>query len=228
MNINLLTTITTAFSKFVGVIKKNGVAVTTYGVLLLIVLYSVVVNPINIEKILNEREIDDKKQHVESVEKRLMADQLVPPILENIRLKFGLDRVCLLEMHNSTQNINHVSFLYMSLTYEQYDFANDSIMSVADSYQSQRTSEYYDVFETMDKQGYVYIEDLENYDGKLGNKLCRKMLANGAKSVFIVPLTKDGRIDAMLVLTSRTKTMDIKHIGANMSTYVEKLRTLIA
>lgn len=228
MNINLLTTITTAFSKFVGVIKKNGVAVTTYGVLLLIVLYSVVVNPINIEKILNEREIDDKKQHVESVEKRLMADQLVPPILENIRLRFGLDRVCLLEMHNSTQNINHVSFLYMSLTYEQYDFANDSIMSVADSYQSQRTSEYYDVFETMDKQGYVYIEDLENYDGKLGNKLCRKMLANGAKSVFIVPLTKDGRIDAMLVLTSRTKTMDIKHIGANMSTYVEKLRTLIA
>lgn len=228
MNINLLTTITTAFSKFVGVIKKNGVAVTTYGVLLLIVLYSVVVNPINIEKILNEREIDDKKQHVESVEKRLMADQLVPPILENIRLKFGLDRVCLLEMHNSTQNINHVSFLYMSLTYEQYDFANDSIMSVADSYQSQRTSEYYDVFETMDKQGYVYIEDLENYDGKLGNKLCRKMLANGAKSVFIVPLTKDGRIDAMLVLTSRTKTMDIKHIGANISTYVEKLRTLIA
>lgn len=228
MNVNLLTTITTAFSKFVGVIKKNGVAVTTYGVLLLIVLYSVVVNPINIEKILNEREIDDKKQHVESVEKRLMADQLVPPILENIRLKFGLDRVCLLEMHNSTQNINHVSFLYMSLTYEQYDFANDSIMSVADSYQSQRTSEYYDVFETMYKQGYVYIEDLENYNGKLGNKLCRKMLANGAKSVFIVPLTKDGRIDAMLVLTSRTKTMDIKHIGANISTYVEKLRTLIA
>lgn len=228
MNINLLTTITTAFSKFVGVIKKNGVAVTTYGVLLLIVLYSVIVNPINIEKILNEREIDDKKQHVESVEKRLMADQLVPPILENIRLRFGLDRVCLLEMHNSTQNINHVSFLYMSLTYEQYDFANDSIMSVADSYQSQRTSEYYDVFETMYKQGYVYIEDLENYDGRLGMKLCKKMLANGAKSVFIVPLTKDGRIDAMLVLTSRTKTMDIKHIGANISTYVEKLRTLIA
>ena len=228
MNVNLLTTITTAFSKFVGVIKKNGVAVTTYGVLLLIVLYSVIINPINFEKILNEREIYDKKQHVESVEKRLMADQLVPPILENIRLKFGLDRVCLLEMHNSTQNINHVSFLYMSLTYEQYDFANDSIMSVADSYQSQRTSEYYDVFETMYKQGYVYIEDLENYNGKLGNKLCRKMLANGAKSVFIVPLTKDGRIDAMLVLTSRTKTMDIKHIGANISTYVEKLRTLIA
>lgn len=228
MNINLLTTITTAFSKFVGVIKKNGVAVTTYGVLLLIVLYSVVVNPINIEKILNQREIDDKKQHVESVEKRLMADQLVPPILENIRLRFGLDRVCLLEMHNSTQNINHVSFLYMSLTYEQYDFANDSIMSVADSYQSQRTSEYYDVFETMDKQGYVYIEDLENYNGRLGNKLCRKMLANGARSVFIVPLTKNGRIDAMLVLTSRTKTMDIKHIGANISTYVEKLKTLVA
>lgn len=223
----MFSTFTNAFNKFVGIIKKNGIAVSTYCALLIIMVYSVIINPINFEKILNQRLANDTEQHVVSVEKRLMADQLVPPILENIRLKFGLDRVCLLEMHNSTQNINHVSFLYMSLTYEQYDFTNDSIISVADSYQNQRTSEYYDIFETMEKQGYVYIEDLENYNGRLGMKLCKRMVANGAKSVFIVPLTKDGRIDAMLVLTSRTKSMDIKHIGANISTYVEKLRTLV-
>ena len=131
----MFSTFTNAFNKFVGIIKKNGIAVSTYCALLIIMVYSVIINPINFEKILNQRLANDTEQHVVSVEKRLMADQLVPPILENIRLKFGLDRVCLLEMHNSTQNINHVSFLYMSLTYEQYDFTNDSIISVADSYQ---------------------------------------------------------------------------------------------
>lgn len=226
-NKTLLGTLASAFSKFVGVVKRNGVAVSTYCTLLIIIIYSVIINPLNLEHIIDKLHKNDIQEHSASIDKRLLADQLIPPILENIRLKYGLDRVCLMEMHNSTENINKVSFLYMSLVYEQYDFMNDSIMPIADYYQKQRTSEYYDIFNEMDKRGYLYIEDAKNYNGTLGARLCKKIVHNGSNSIMVIPLTKNGRIDAMLVLTSRKKSMDIKDIGGNILTYVEKLKALI-
>lgn len=226
-NKTLLGSLASAFSKFVGVVKRNGVAVSTYCTLLIIIIYSVIINPLNLEHIISNMQKNDIQAHKESVDKRLLADQLIPPILENIRLKYNLDRVCLMEMHNSTENINKVSFLYMSMIYEQYDFTNDSIMSISDYYQKQRTSEYYDIFNEIDKNGFVYIEDMENYNGNLAARLCRKIVHNGSKSMFIVPLTKNGRIDAMLVLTSRKSTMNTQEIGGHISGYIEKLKTLI-
>ena len=219
--------ITTAFSKFVGVVKRNGVAISTYCTLLLIIIYSIIINPINLEHIIETLQKNNIQEHSKSIDKRLLADQLVPPILENIRLKYGLDRVCLMEMHNSTESINRVSFLYMSLVYEQYDFTNDSIMPISDYYQKQRTSEYYDILNEIDKKGYLYIEDIKNYKGITGARLCKKLLHNGSNSIFIVPLTKNNRIDAMLVLTSRKNSMNIKDIGGHISTDIEKLKTLI-
>ena len=223
----ILETIALAFSKFVGAVKRNGVAVSTYCTLLIIIIYSVIINPINLEHVIETLQKNDRQEHFASIDKRLLADQLVPPILENIRLRYGIDRVCLMEMHNSTESINKVSFLYMSLVYEQYDFTNDSIMPISDYYQKQRTSEYYDIFNEIDKKGYLYIEDIKNYKGITGARLCKKLLHNGSNSIFIVPLTKNNRIDAMLVMTSRKKSMDIKEIGGHISTDIEKLKTLI-
>lgn len=226
-NKTILGTLASAFSKFVGVVKRNGVAVSTYCTLLIIIIYSVIINPLNLEHIIDKLHKDDVKEHSASIDKRLLADQLIPPILENIRLRYGLDRVCLMEMHNSTENINRVSFLYMSLVYEQYDFTNDSIMPIADYYQRQRTSEYYGIFNEIDKKGYVYIEDAKNYNGTVGARLCKKIVHNGSNSIFIVPLTKNSRIDAMLVLTSRKKCMNIQDIGAHISTDIDKITSLI-
>lgn len=223
----IIGTITTAFSKFVGVVKRNGVAISTYCTLLLIIIYSIIINPINLEHIIETLQKNDIKEHSKSIDKRLLADQLVPPILENIRLKYGLDRVCLMEMHNSTESINRVSFLYMSLVYEQYDFTNDSIMSVSDSYQQQRTSEYYEIFSEIAKQGYLYIGNIKNYNGSVASRLTKKLIHNGSNSIFIIPLTKNNRIDAMLVMTSRKPSIDIKTIGSHIFIDVEKLKTLI-
>ena len=226
-NKTLLGSLASAFSKFVGVVKRNGVAVSTYCTLLIIIIYSVIINPINLEHVIETLQKNDRQEHFASIDKRLLADQMIPPILENIRLRYGIDRVCLMEMHNSTESINKVSFLYMSLVYEQYDFTNDSIMPISDYYQKQRTSEYYDIFNEIDKKGYLYIEDIKNYKGITGARLCKKLLHNGSNSIFIVPLTKNNRIDAMLVLTSRKNSMDIKDIGGHISTDIEKLKTLI-
>ena len=79
----------------------------------------------------------------------------------------------------------------------------------------------------MDKNGYLYIENIKEYKGTVGARLCKKLVHNGSNSIFAIPLTKNGRIDAMLVLTSRESTMDIKDIGGRISTDIEKLKALI-
>lgn len=223
----IMESITAAFSKFVGAVKRNGVLISTYCCLLLIFLYSVIINPINIENVLKNIQKNNDAAHTASVDKRLLADQLIPPIIENMRMKFGVDRVCILELHNSTENINKVSFLYMSVVYEDFDFSNDSIDFIGDSYQKQRTSEYYTIFNELDKNGYIYLSNLDKYEGQSNAKLIRKVRKNGVKSMFLVPLLNKGRIDGIIVLTSMKPTMNITEIGKEMSPYVEKIKTLI-
>lgn len=223
----IMESITSAFSKFVGAVKRNGVLISTYCCLLLIFLYSVIINPINIENVLENIQRNNDAAHTASVDKRLLADQLIPPIIENMRMKFGVDRVCILELHNSTENINKVSFLYMSVVYEDFDFSNDSIDFIGDSYQKQRTSEYYTIFNELDKNGYIYLSNLDEYEGQANAKLIRKVRKNGVKSMFLVPLLNKGRIDGIIVLTSMQPTMNVIEIGKEMSPYVDKIKTLI-
>ena len=223
----IIDSLANGFSKIIRVVKKNGVVVSTYCVLLFIILYSVVINPINVENVIKEIKINDGKAHTESIDKRLLADQMIKPIIENIRLKYNLDRVCILETHNSTENLSDISFLYMSLTYEDYNDNDSTMYPIGDEYQRQRTGDYYDIFKELKQNGFVYISDLQNYKGDLGRRLSKKLIKNGANSVFIVPILQEGRIKVMIVMTSKEKEIDIKNIGKNISTYVEKIRNLV-
>lgn len=223
----ILETIALAFSKFVGAVKRNGIAISTYCCLLLIFLYSVIINPINIENVINTMQKNSEVAHTASVDKRLLADQLIPPILENIRYKYNVDRVCILELHNSTENINKVSFLYMSVVYENFDYSNDSIDFISDSYQKQRTSEYYEIFNELDEKGFMYFENLTEYQGDVNARLIRKVIKNGAQSMLLVPLINKGRIDGIIVLTSRKPSMDAQTITKSIDGDVEKIKTLI-
>ena len=223
----IVETIGSMFSRFVGVLKKYGVLLSTWAVLLFVILYSVIINPFDMNKMISAMEKDRNTQHQESIDKRLIADQTVPAILKSLRLENGLTRVCLMEMHNSTENINNVSFLYMSMVYEDFDFQNDSIMSVSDFYQQQRTSDYTDVFNVMKTKGYVYLEDLDNYKDEFCIRMVRKVRHNGVKSIMLVPLFNGSRIDGILVMTSFNKTMDVKKIGSGLYKPVESIKSLI-
>ena len=164
-------------------------------------------------------------QHNENVEKRLMADQLIPTILENIRLKYNLDRVSLLEMHNSTQNMNGVSFLYLSMIYEE---VADSVDYITDAYQYQRTGNFYEVFTEMKRDGYVILNDMDNVKDPKYSRITKRMIKNGTHSAMFIPITNtNGRIDAVLVLSSSKGIIDSKEIGAGIAIPVEEIKKLI-
>lgn len=221
----LITAMSGAFAKITGAVKRNGVLISTWAVLLFIVLYTCIINPLDINKILNERNTIKENQHRENVEKRLLCDQMIPTILENVRIKFDLDRVCLLEMHNSTQNMNNVSFLYFSMIYEE---VSDSVDYVMDNYQYQRTGNFTEMFNAMKKCGYVIMNDMDNVKDPKYSRITKRMIKNGTHSAMFIPIFNENmRIDAILVLSSSKDTIDSKEIGAGIAIPVEEIKKLI-
>lgn len=213
-----------AFSKVVGAVKRNGVLISTWAVLLFIILYTLIVNPININELIKEKHNQMEAEHNENVDKRLLADQLMPTILENIRLKYNLERVSLLEMHNSTQNMNGVSFLYLSMIYEE---VADSLDYITDAYQYQRTGNFYELFNEMRKDGYVILNNMEKQDPKY-SRITKRMIKNGTHSAMFIPIfNQNMRIDAVLVLSSSKDIINSKEIGAGISKPVEEIKKLI-
>lgn len=213
-----------AFSKVVGAVKKNGVLISTWAVLLFIILYTFIINPININELIKEKHNQMEVEHNENVNKRLLADQLMPTILENIRLKYGLDRVSLIEMHNSTKNMNGVSFLYLSMIYEEI---SDSTDYITDAYQYQRTGNFYELFNEMRKNGYVILNNMEKSDPKY-SRITKRMVKNGTHSAMFIPIfNQNMRIDAILVLSSSKDIINSKEIGAGISKPIEEIKKLI-
>lgn len=215
------------FGKFIASVKKHGMLYSTWAVILFILLYNFIINPLNINEIVEKMAEKQKTEHSESVNKRLLADELIPEILDKLRIKYNLTRVCLFEMHNNTSSINDISFLYLSMVYESFDTHNDNIDNVGDQYQHQRTSEYSEVIKELSRKGYLYIPNLkECTDGRF-YRLAKKMTANGANSVFFYPLYTGKRLDAMLVFSSTENEIAYQDIIMGINKSVAKIKNLI-
>lgn len=225
--VDIITKIMDGFSKFVGAIKRNGAMYSLWSVILFILLYTFIINPLNVNDIISQVASKQDKEHTTSVDKRLLADELIPEILDKFRFKYGIDRVCLLEMHNSTSNINDVSFLYMSMTYESVDAFNDSINYVSDQYQQQRTSEYSTIIKELARRGHLYLSNIDECKDARFVRLTRKMTANGTKSILFYPLYNGRRLDAMLLFSSSKDNFDYKDVLMNINKPVSKIKSLI-
>lgn len=214
-----------AFAKVVSAVKGNGALISAWAVLLFIILYTFIINPINVNELIKEKHDQMEAQHNENVDKRLLADQLIPTILENIRIKYNLDRVSLLEMHNSTQNINGVSFLYLSMIYEE---VADSVDYITDAYQYQRTGNFYEMFTEMKKDGYVIINDMEHCEDIRFKRITKRMVKNGTHSAMFMPIfNQNMRIDGVLVFSSASDTINSKEIWSGISKPIEEIKKLI-
>ena len=214
-----------AFTKVVSAVKRNGALISAWSVLLFIILYNFIIYPLNINELINEKHIQMEAQHNENVEKRLLADQMIPTILENIRIKYNLERVSLLEMHNSTQNINGVSFLYLSMIYEE---VADSVDYITDSYQYQRTGNFYEMFTDMKKNGCVILNNMDSIKDPKYSRIMKRMVKNGTHSAMFMPIfNQNMRIDAVLVLSSARDTINSKEIGTGISKPIEEIKKLI-
>lgn len=224
---NILQILIDGFNKLVSTVKHNGALTSLWAVVIFISLYTVVINPINVNEIIMQTNKQKDIEHSESVNKRLIADEVMGDILDKLRIKYGVERVCLLEMHNSTSSINELSFLFFSLTYESVDAFNDSIPLISDQYQQTRTSEYSYVLKECARKGHLYFNVEDAKKDVRFVRMARKLEINGTKSIMFFPLFNGKRLDALLVFSSTKDNFDYKSILMNSNKSTAKIKSLI-
>lgn len=215
------------FNKLVSTVKNNGALTSLWAVIIFISLYTLVINPINVNEIIMQTNKQKDIEHSESVNKRLIADEVMIDILDKLRLRYDVDRVSLLEMHNSTSNINEVSFLYMSMTYESVDAFNDSIQYVSDQYQQTRTSEYSQIIKECARKGHLYFNVEDAKKDVRFVRMAKKLEINGTSSILFYPLFNGKRLDGMLVFSSTKDNFNYQDILMNVNKSAAKIKSLI-
>lgn len=227
MKFNPLQILIDGFNKLVTTVKHNGALTSLWTVIMFIILYTFIINPIDVNSIAEQISKKEKIEHDSSVEKRLLADEVIPEILDKLRLRYNLERVCLVEAHNSTSNLSSISFLYFSMVYESINQFNDSIDYVSEYYQQTRTSEYSSVLKDVNRKGYCYIDNLTKYEDGVHLKLVKKVRNNGTNSILFFPIFDDKRIIALLVFSSVNNSFDYKDILMHINSSASRIKSLI-
>ena len=217
----LLTSLSTAFNKFVLTFKKNGLLYTTIILLLFILTFTLIINPIRIDSIIEEQiekhydktKDEEQKQKSENDVKRIKADEIITPLLEDIQGKFQLDRVILFESHNNTENIAHCPFLFYSATYEVIDCDDYAIDYISDSFQRQYTNNFLcnEVMTMLKHKDYLYYDNLQNYN-RNKSRLLIKLKRFDVKNAMLIPIcSKEGQV-IMLIVVCNSEIIDCESV----------------
>lgn len=220
--------IVNAFDGFVSTFKKHGLLAVTFILVLFLLFYSFILHPINInEVVMKALEKNDQikiEQQQKSIEQRLEADKLIMDVMENLVSDYGVERVMLFEMHNSTQNLSGVEFLYMSCSYEVLDPNNGEVEYISDNFQKQYLTNFIgrDGFSQLKHKEYLYYPNLAEYHRNT-YRFINKMKKFDAKSVMLIPFCSEGRPLLVMVIASHNPTMDAESIY----NYVKKFKSSI-
>lgn len=232
----LLTSLSTAFSKFVLTFKRNGLLYTTIILLLFILTFTLIINPIRIDSIVEEQiekhydktKDEEQKQKSENDVKRIKADEIITPLLEDIQSKFKLDRVILFESHNNTENIAHCPFLFFSATYEVINTDDYDVDYISDSFQRQYTNNFLcnEVMTMLRHKDYLYYDSLQNYN-RNKSRLLIKLKKYGIRNVMIIPIRDSKGQVIMLTVVCNNEKIDcddiFKYIKPSISQITQSL-----
>lgn len=193
----IVTAVITAFNKFISIFKNNGIIYSLVLMLIFILFHTLIVNPIRLDNLLEQRlqhqwekekkEEVEKKQ--ENEDKRLKADELITPIMEELQAKYNLDRVILFEAHNNSTNIANLPFLFYSASYEVINIDDYDTDYISDSFQRQYTTNFLgnENFVMLQHKDYLYFNNLKNYK-RNKSRLLVKMKRLSIDNVMLIPI----------------------------------------
>ena len=190
------------FIQIAEAINKYGKGTVAFSVIILFLVLNLIINPINLEKILDKWNTKTEMEHKLGLKKRQNADILIPSILNNLLLKTNADRVMLLEFHNSGMNKSNLPFFHFSATYEVIDEYSEKIEYVADQYYYQRTGDYSNILEKLKKVSSIYYDDIQL---EQPDKVVKRLEKNGVRSAYITSVYDDGgQLVGIMTITSDT------------------------
>ena len=205
----VLNTLSDVIGKFIGHFKKNGFVFSLGCALVFVITYTLIINPIRMDKIIEKRFETEKERLIEetelSMQKRLMADEMIGNIMTKMVDKFSeVHRVMLLEGHNSIQNRNGIHFSYFSCTAEMltpnsrhYNYLSEDLQR-----QQRNTLIGINMINTLKHRQYIYYNDISDCQHP-EHRLIHKIADNSEDNeVIIYPfLNKSGEPIILIVVS---------------------------
>lgn len=227
-----LTNIAGVYSKMCAAMKTHGILIGIAVTFIIILLYSVVIHPINVDKIVQQafekERIETAEKVQNSIEQRIDADALIEPILEEIVMKYDLDRAMLLEKHNSVSNVSGVDFLYFSATLEVLNIDDLDLTYIGDDFQRQYVSNMLgELVKVLKYKDYLYVPDIKTCNHP-HHRIMRKLNQYGANSLLFIPLkNKVNRPLVIVVFMSNQDTMPVDNIIADFKPYEKMIHNAL-
>ena len=231
---NIIDSLVNGYEKLIKIFKKHGVLYSIFLMLIFILFWTLIVNPIRIDRMLENRLEKQRQQQLEqakedtelSIQKREKANFFVADLMVNTMNKFKeIDRILLLEKHNGTSNINGVDFLYSSATYE---LVNDTITNptyLYDDLQKQTNLNLLgNMVQTLKHRDYLFFTDLSK-DKSNQYRLLRKLYIGGDSQAIIFSFKdKNHRPIILLVISGDCLPVnDIIEYITQFKTQIEEL-----
>ena len=229
---NVLSSVSTTFSKFIAIFKKNGVLYTILMMILFIIFWSLIINPIRVNDIIEKRlehQWQIEKEHItqekeQAENRRIEIDQLINPMLDDAVEKFKVDRIMLFEFHNGTKAINsNLDFLYSSCSYESINLDDNKIENISDNFQRQYNSQFLSrqIITTLKHKDYIAIDSISNYK-RNDSRLITKLSKNKINKLMIIPIVNATKITALIVVANR-KEFDEMEIYNFMKPFIQQI-----
>lgn len=207
----ILSAITTALGKFVGVFKKNGFVYSLLAMLALICFYTLIINPVRVDRIVEKRfemmyEQNKQKETDElmtAMNRRLSADMIVGDIMTRLIDKFeNIHRVLLLEAHNSIQNHGGVDFLYYSCSMEMLSPNSRHLNYLSEDLQRQVRVNLLgnNMIQTLKHRDYLFYGKLSQCNHP-DHRLIHKLAGAGDSEAVLIPFISQGEPNVILVVS---------------------------
>ena len=205
---NILNGISKAFNSFVTVFKKHGFIYSLAVFCLFALLYCLIINPINIDKIVQQRfNIEKENEKIEqeiAMEKRMQANDIINNISIKMIDKFeNIHRILLLESHNSLKSLSGVDFLYFSCSFEMLTPNSRYFKYLSDDLQRQMQVNLIgnNMINTLKHRDYIHYPEIQNCKHP-DHRLLHKLAEAGDTDCIIISFLNKQKYPAMLLVIS--------------------------
>lgn len=204
-------------TKFIGAFKKNGFLISFGAMMVFILVYCVIISPINIGRIVERKLLSEKERLEElnqkSMQRRVEADAIVGDIMVRLVDRFeNVHRVMMLEAHNSIQSLQGVDFLYYSCTSEMLTPNSRDFIYLSDDIQRSMRANLIgnNMIQTLKHRTYLFYDNASECRHP-SHRLIHKIANSGDNQIILFPfLNKDK--DPVILLVISGDNLEVKEI----------------
>ena len=204
----IISGLTTTLGKFIAIFKKHGFVYSLFAMFALLCLYTLIINPIRIDKIVEKRfetmYQNEKAKEAETIQRRLEADEIVGDIMTRMIDKFpNIHRCLLLEAHNSLKSLQNVDFLYYSCTMEMLTPNSRHFNYLSEDLQRQMRANLIgqNMVNTLKHRAFIFYDNISDCKHP-DHRLIHKLAVAGDNQALIIPFTNESNEPVIILVIS--------------------------